>query len=91
MDSNTSIPTPAGPTPGVGPSDSSALRVRPGFTFYVGKKLATIADEDQCTFTYRIGDRFRWFNKPLFFERIGKRPDGSYYLGRPPAKPNIKT
>lgn len=72
----------------VGSMAGSALSVRPGFTFYVGKKLATIADEDQCTFTYLIGDRFRWFNKPLFFERLGRRPDGSYYLGRPPAKPN---
>lgn len=67
---------------------SAPLSIRPGFSFFIGKNLATIADEDECTFTYRIGDRFRWFNKPLFFERLAKRDDGAYYLAEPSGKPN---
>ncbi len=63
--------------------DQALIIIRLGFSFFIGKRLATIVDEDRCTFTYRIGDRFRWFNKPLFFERIAKRDDGAYYLAPP--------
>ncbi len=60
--------------------DHSYALFGPGLSFLIGGKQATIVDEDQLTFTYIIGTRFRCINKPVFFERISKSQDGVYYL-----------
>jgi hypothetical protein len=57
-----------------------AIRPRPGFNFLVGKKSATLCDEDAHSFHYLADGHFRGISKPDFFERLSRRSDGRFYL-----------
>jgi hypothetical protein len=51
-----------------------------GFSFLVGRQHALVVDEDDYVIRYQIGVCVHRMNKPVFFERLGKHPNGTYYL-----------